>query len=77
MCACGICSEDGIVKTNCCDGLCILMSLGRNTVKEIGLFLRIAWVRESLVWDKGETRRFELRERREVAMIGVGIRHFE
>ena len=75
---CGICLEYGIVKTNCCEGLCILMSLGRNTVKGIGLFSRIAWGQEeSLVWDRGETKPFKARERREVAMLGVGIRHFE
>ena len=54
------------------------MSLGRNTVKGIGLFSRIAWGQEeSLVWDRGETKPFKARERREVAMLGVGIRHFE
>ena len=64
VCVCRIDSDYGIVKTNCCEGLCILMSLGGNTVKGIGLFLRIAWGRnESLVWDRGETRRLELRER--------------
>ena len=74
VCVCGICPEYGIVKTNGCEGLCILMSLGRNTVKGIVLFLRIAW---GLVGTEEIQRRFELRERRELAMIGIGIRHFE
>ena len=56
VCVCGICPKYGIVKTNGCEGLCISMSLGRNTIKGIVLFLRILWGQEESGWDRGDTK---------------------
>ena len=51
--------------------------MGRNTAKGVGLLLVIALGAER-VWFGTEEKKdtFELRGRREVAMIDFGIRHF-